>query len=649
MLYLDCMKTAHIVCLFYVLLFFGLFLGDGKQSVVEVYGAAITIVLWLYFMFSKQAVRALPHSLALPWVGVGAVAVVSTALSDSVGYSISWLVRLSCGYLLYRLFYSISSKQIIGFFQKGALLLTATAGVLWVCVLLFPWFKNFLPSMNLIDVRYGHSHLADLLVFISPIVWSIVSSKQRLLPKALLGFVYLSALLATQSRGAWLLVGLFVGMQMFLKSKKMFLLFLVSLLTVFGIGGSFLKNYKSIEKVIVRPTASARLEYWRQAVESIKERPLLGSGPGTFSLTSLRLQSGPNRASWFVHSQPLQIASEMGLIGFGIFVWLVIAHVFFWKKESIINNQNILLWMMALIFIYGAFEFVLDYFVIWLLFWAGAGFLSGINQKESSPSKFTPFDTSILLGFISIFYILWVISVFVTTITGRNDTAYYLAPFDTTNALLRLTVQPSQVNDIDAGLSLWFHRNNSTILMAIAKSIVQENPDQSVRFFENAVFRDPQNAESYGEYVSLLSKRDDKKYIASALSITMKEKINFFDSTTILLLKHSLFEDVGKPKTMNEYKAKLYYLLGHLLLQSAPEKTREMWTLARDLAPGWGYFHVELASLYFYIFNDSNQADNILKDCTKYESARVQCEEIESPLEKPGRLYKQIQAIPQVI
>lgn len=637
-------RTTTLVGLFFFLLFFGLFLGDGKQSVIEVYGAAITIVLWLYFIFSKQDTAALPNSLALPWVGVGVAAITSTIFSDDIGFSISWLVRLSCGYLLYQLFYSISSKQIIGFFQKGALLLTATAGVLWVCALLFPWFKNFLPSMNLIDVRYGHSHLADLLVFISPIVWSIALSKQRLLPKALLSFVYLSALLATQSRGAWLLVGLFVGMQMFLKSKKMFLLFLVSLLTVFGIGGSFLKNYKSIEKVVVRPTASARLEYWRQAIESIKERPFLGSGPGTFSLTSLRLQSGPNRASWFVHSQPLQIASEMGLIGFGIFVWLVVAHVFLWKKESITQNKNILFWMIALIFVYGSFEFVLDYFVIWVLFWAGVGLVSGVNQKECQQKQAAFLETRTPLVFIGIFYILWVSSVLVMTTTGRSDIAYYLAPFDATQTLLFIN-NSFQPNNDQIELINYFNKNFSAVLFKIGDKFKDKKQyELATKYYREASVLDPQNTEYYSKYFELLAEQNKTEILGEEIIELSKRASSKNNEKTIIELKQykqtigEYYKNflIAEHPTFKHGYAGLYYRLGIVDLRDV-ELTEKLLLLARDLYPDMAHLHIELATFYYFVQKNKEKAMKVLQDCQIYDSPQKQCkEQTEASLRFPG-------------
>ena len=83
--------------------------------------------------------------------------------------------------------------------------------------------------------------------------------------------------------------------------------------------------FRQLNAFIFKPSVPSdnRLEYWRQAIEAIKERPLFGSGPGTFYLLSRRLQSAPNSWSWFAHSFPLQTAAETGLVGLSIFLFLI--------------------------------------------------------------------------------------------------------------------------------------------------------------------------------------------------------------------------------------------------------------------------------------------------------------------------------------
>ena len=83
--------------------------------------------------------------------------------------------------------------------------------------------------------------------------------------------------------------------------------------------------FRQLNAFIFKPSVPSdnRLEYWRQAIEAIKERPLFGSGPRTFYLLSRRLQSAPNSWSWFAHSFPLQTAAETGLVGLSIFLFLI--------------------------------------------------------------------------------------------------------------------------------------------------------------------------------------------------------------------------------------------------------------------------------------------------------------------------------------
>ncbi len=75
----------------------------------------------------------------------------------------------------------------------------------------------------------------------------------------------------------------------------------------------------------------------------IKDRPLLGSGIGTFKYNSLRYQAeffsqGDNRSIYpygfakHVHNEYLQLWAELGIIGLGIFIWIMICYFYYGCK-----------------------------------------------------------------------------------------------------------------------------------------------------------------------------------------------------------------------------------------------------------------------------------------------------------------------------
>src|SRR3989344_3122349 len=115
--------AKKIISLFFVLLGIGILLGDGKQPVVEIYGAILVILLWVLHRWLGFVARPLPHPFLFPWIAIGVVAIVSTVFSDSIGYSVSWIVRLASGYLVFRLFYTIASDNSAKVFSFGLLFL----------------------------------------------------------------------------------------------------------------------------------------------------------------------------------------------------------------------------------------------------------------------------------------------------------------------------------------------------------------------------------------------------------------------------------------------------------------------------------------------------------------------------------------------
>ena len=163
--------------------------------------------------------------------------------------------------------------------------------------------------------------------------------------------LFFVTLIFSFARGAIALVGVFV--LLFARRNKSYrkpLLLLFGFIVVLLIGVSMVGkldipmfgNYKiSITKP--RLLQDGRFEYWRQALVATRERPWFGSGPGTFSLESRRLQARPGSYSWFAHSFPLEILVETGVVGFVLFVtvgWMIIKICEAKKKIKVFYGQS---------------------------------------------------------------------------------------------------------------------------------------------------------------------------------------------------------------------------------------------------------------------------------------------------------------------
>ena len=109
-------------------------------------------------------------------------------------------------------------------------------------------------------------------------------------------------------------------------------------------------------------SATARLDYWRAAVQTTGSHPLFGTGPGTFQRPYARLKSPDAEMARLTHNDYLEQFSDSGIPGGILYgLWIVAALVFvgqnLWKSE----NQTVFAVFLGLLawFIQGFGEFEL--------------------------------------------------------------------------------------------------------------------------------------------------------------------------------------------------------------------------------------------------------------------------------------------------
>ena len=109
-------------------------------------------------------------------------------------------------------------------------------------------------------------------------------------------------------------------------------------------------------------SATARLDYWRAAVQTTGSHPLFGTGPGTFQRPYAKLKSPESEMARLAHNDYLEQFSDSGLPGGILYsLWIVAGLLFvgqnLWKSE----NQTIFAIFLGLLgwFIQGLGEFEL--------------------------------------------------------------------------------------------------------------------------------------------------------------------------------------------------------------------------------------------------------------------------------------------------
>lgn len=646
-------KERIIPLLFFCLLFGALLLGDGKQGVVEIYSGSVVLACWGVFSLFGFTYKRMPRHLLYPMIGMALVSIVSMTQSDSVGFSLSWLVRFACGYAIYRIFYSLASKRLAKTYIIGTCALVCGAIVFSLFSFTFSWFRMLLPSMNLIDVRHGHSHLADLLVYVAPAVvffgtlFSGASTKTKTV--VLVGFVL--ALFFTFARGAWILLVLYcvflMGSMVIAHNPNRFRR---SAFMFFYVGACVCGGILVISRVFPSAfidkqttqltTVSSRVEYWRQAVETAKERPIFGSGPGTFSLESQRFQSTKGKSSWFAHSIIMQTLAETGVVGASTFLWLIIAHAAFWLQKKPLYSDvshHLLLHGTALLFFYSIFEFVLDYQVVWLLFWGGAGVLTGARVAHPLASPETKQAPFFSLGYIFVYYVLWVIGSLTATAFSKADVAYLFSPFDAGNALLALVkIHKAHNPELVIQTAQLFHARNPNILIEISRAQRKlHKTHEANETIKGGAELYPIVDEVQTEYIMSLLK--DHEYAQIALWIQEESPRLFYSDAKYtrgdLEISPEIIEKVSEhiPALFNRKisphirYSRFFYNAGLQYLDTNPQKTAALWALANNLQPDLSYLWVERAALEKYTFVNQEGADMILRTCQQNNFAEKHC------------------------
>ncbi|MBI4062660.1 O-antigen ligase family protein [Candidatus Gottesmanbacteria bacterium] len=646
-------KKQPIVVIFFLFLVISLFLGDGKQPFVDAWWALgiLTIYGVRYYQRGKLDLRPLPRTIGYAWSVLILYYIVRIPFSDSAGYSITATVRLLEAYLLFILFYTISSERLITLFSKGLIMVGAVAILASWVFIAFPSSSGFLPLMNLLYATYGHNHLADLLLPIFPLVIAKIQHKPSKLSWFLFVF-YVVGMVFTFARGAWILLILYL-LYIFLGSVKggpsrykSIVLITATLFIVIFVGISFysmrfpqskVSNFGWFSRQLVKPalTKDNRLKYWKQAAVAIGERPWFGSGPGTFYLQSKRLQDAPSSFSWFAHSFPLQTTVETGVAGL-----LIFAVLFYFLFRGIQAAPPLLLGII-LALAYSFYEFTLDYTVMWLLVWAILGVLVKNDDWVTGRSRNNELVNATALAVVALYYLTSIGSAMALAIINNSELAFRIAPYNTETTREYVKEAQKLQNIDELRPAIWFHRRNPEVIFAQAQ--VEEdlgNLQTAAVMYKDAIVLDPYGFDYYDAYFRLLLETEKSTsfvkellfYSWRLLPTNVQSLLRDAEAVELIEVRPLELEEFYRVTSGNRslvgYLARVYYFLGLDVLSSSRDAARIFWTISKEIDPMFSFYHVELASFHKYILDDVDRAKTILKDCMSFIVPRQHCEDI---------------------
>ncbi len=291
------------------------------------------------------------HLLLLLYWGIATVA---TALSPVKNAAATGLVKLT----LYLLFFALMARvlrspRIRSWLITLLLLVSQIVSVYGLRQWFFgakalaTWVDPTSTSAKLTRV-YSYLGNPNLLAgyLIPAVVLSLAAffAWQRLLPKALAATMFVvnsACLVLTFSRGGWIgfVVCLFVfsvllvywySVQLPAKWRRWAMPVVLG-----GSAGVFLLAVLFVEPVRDRVASifvgredssnNFRINVWSSVVDMIRDRPILGIGPGNNAFNKIYpLYMRPRFSALSAYSIFLEVAVETGLIGFSCFLWLLV-------------------------------------------------------------------------------------------------------------------------------------------------------------------------------------------------------------------------------------------------------------------------------------------------------------------------------------
>ena len=440
-----------------------------------------TLMFWGLKIISKEKLRFNHSPLNFPILGFISISILSLFWSNSFMVSLKELPLFLAGPFLYFIILNnINNEQKINRILNMVILIGSLFGIYGILQyqgIDFAFWRGNIGRQAVSGLFGNVNYFAEYLIAILPLAVSLflVSSVKFKKILLLMGILAMGgSLMLTYTRGSYLAFGvslifmfllfvIFKGKTFIKENKKIFIFILIGvILTTFlfiipnplnepGTTISKIKARTSITSLKEGYSVRRRMATWKFTIMMIKDHPLLGSGIGTFKYNSLRYQAeffsqGDNRSLYpygianNTHNEYLQLWAELGIIGLGIFLWIVIGYFYyglkFLKKTKDNYKRGMIIGLMAAVMavlVDGIFGFPLHLPATIVIFWLFLGltltvFQTGEEKRVKEPEaikndsrekkylfKFRPF-LYIAIIILSIFLCITLSRVFIARV-----------------------------------------------------------------------------------------------------------------------------------------------------------------------------------------------------------------------------------------
>jgi len=202
----------------------------------------------------------------------------------------------------------------------------------------YPYMKDVPPeylkkisSNRIFGTLFYPNALAGALLLLLPAalaaLWqlrSLLTPAARCFLMAVVATAGLGCLYWSGSKGGWLLM-LLIGLLALLRvpfSRRLKMALVIGVLMA-GLAGFFWKYAAFFEKGATSVTA--RFDYWRAAAQTAKEKPIFGTGPGTFAIAYEKVKRPESEMARLTHNDYLEQASDSGVPGLLAYSLFIVA------------------------------------------------------------------------------------------------------------------------------------------------------------------------------------------------------------------------------------------------------------------------------------------------------------------------------------
>lgn len=338
----------------------------AKELIAEIL-VILGLMFWGFKVVRQEKAKLTSFTLNFSILSFISICILSLIWSNSFFISLKELPLFLAGPLLYFVINNnISDERQISRILNTLLIVGSAFGIYGIFqyngIDFSFWLRN-IGRQQVFGLFGNVNFFAEYLIIPLPIAVSLFFATQNKLKKIILliGIIVMGASLTlTFTRGSYLSFGVSLIFMFFLflisqgknfikKNRKIFIIILAVVIIItflFIIPTPLNKSGTAIERIKSRISISQfaqgssikrRIAIWKFTALMIRDHPLLGSGIGTYKYNTLKYQAeffkqGENRSLYphgfanKAHNEYLQLWAEMGIVGLGIFIWLIISY-----------------------------------------------------------------------------------------------------------------------------------------------------------------------------------------------------------------------------------------------------------------------------------------------------------------------------------